>query len=102
MKCHLFIKKAEVKRYVFNFVLKALTSLDFLIWTGKLFQSLGAATVKNLSPLVLNFDFGKTSFVHSVNLNAYLPFLIICIFFKCAGAMSSSALKVSNKTWQPV
>ena len=52
---------ARLKRYVLGLALKTASDDDSLIWSGSLFQSLGAATEKALSPYALRFALGSSS-----------------------------------------
>ena len=66
----------------------------FLSGAGKLFQTLGDAAAKDLSPRVLNFVCEITSIIDSVELTSSLN---ISHVFQVCWTMSLSALNVSNK-----
>ena len=47
--------------HILRLALKTASDDESLIWSGSLFQSLGAATEKALSPYVLRFTLGSSS-----------------------------------------
>ena len=52
---------AHIKRWVLRLALKTASDDENLICSGSLFQSLGAATEKALSPYALRFALGSSS-----------------------------------------
>ena len=52
---------ARLKSIVLRLALKTASDDESLIWSGSLFQSLGAATEKAFSPYVLRFALGSSS-----------------------------------------